>query len=52
MGCTIFFGWIFFAALVVVAAQSQGRSGCGWFLIAAIISPLLAILLLLIMPAR
>lgn len=39
--------WLFFAILVGVYASRRGRSGVGWFLLATIISPLLAFLLCL-----
>lgn len=39
--------WLFFAVLVGIYASRQGRSGLGWFLLATVISPLLAILLCL-----
>lgn len=44
----IFF-WLFFAILVAMLAGKRGRSGFGWFLLSAIISPLLAVLLLLVL---
>jgi hypothetical protein len=46
----IFLFWIGFAVVVGVAANSRGRNGVGWGLLAAVISPLLAGLLLLAMP--
>jgi len=46
----LFLAWIIFAIVVAVAAGSRGRSGFGWFFLAAIISPLLALILLLILP--
>lgn len=39
--------WLFFAVLVGVFASRRGRSGGGWFILACIISPLLAFLLAL-----
>jgi hypothetical protein len=42
--------WFGFAAIVGVAANSRGRSGGGWFLLAILISPLLAGLLILALP--
>lgn len=41
--------WLGFAVVVGVAAANRGRSGVAWFLLAAIISPLLGGLLLLAM---
>lgn len=40
--------WLFFAALVGILAASWGRSGFGWFLLGCLLSPLLAIIILLI----
>jgi phosphotransferase system glucose/maltose/N-acetylglucosamine-specific IIC component len=34
--------WLFFAIMIGAAASSRGRSGFGWFLLAAVISPLLS----------
>jgi hypothetical protein len=42
--------WIRFVVVVGVAANSRGRDGGGWFLLAAVISPILAGLLLLALP--
>lgn len=44
------FFWIGFAIVVGVAAGGRGRSGVGWFLLALLVSPLLAGLLLLALP--
>ena len=41
--------WLFFALLVGMFASKRGRSGAGWMVLAAIISPLLAWLLLLVL---
>jgi hypothetical protein len=46
----IFIIWLVFAFLVGIAASSRGRSGAGWFLLAVIISPLIAILFVLALP--
>ena len=46
----IFLFWIGFAVIVGVAANTRGRSGFGWFLLAVGISPLLAGLLLIVLP--
>lgn len=43
--------WCFFAAGVAVAANARGRSPLGWFLLACVISPLLAVILLTVMPS-
>jgi hypothetical protein len=42
----IFF-WIGFSVIVAVAANTRGRSAVGWFILAILISPLLAGLLVL-----
>jgi hypothetical protein len=39
-----------FAIIVGIAANMRGRSGFGWFLLAVVISPLLAGLLVLALP--
>jgi hypothetical protein len=44
--------WLAFAAIVAVGANTRGRNPVGWFFLAAVISPLLAGLLLLAMPRR
>lgn len=44
--------WLVLAVIVGVAANTRGRSGIGWFVLAAIISPLLAGLLALALPGR
>ncbi len=46
----IFIGWLVFSVVVAVAASSRGRSGFGWFLLSFILSPLLAIILVLVLP--
>jgi hypothetical protein len=46
----IFMSWIGFAVVVGVAANNRGRNGAGWGMLAIVISPLLAGLLLLAMP--
>jgi hypothetical protein len=44
------FFWIVLAIIVGVAANTRGRNGFGWFLLAVVISPLFAGLLLLALP--
>jgi rRNA maturation protein Nop10 len=39
--------WLLCAVVVAVIAASRGRSGFGWFLLACVISPLLAVILVL-----
>ena len=48
----LIFFWLIFAILVGMLAGKRGRSGFGWFLVAAVISPLLAVLLLLVLADR
>lgn len=46
-----FFGFIIYVALcfvVYAVANSKGRSGCGWFLLSLLISPLIAIIIVAI----
>jgi uncharacterized membrane protein YhdT len=43
--------WCLFAVVVAVAANARGRSPFGWFLLACLISPLLAVILLALMPS-
>lgn len=44
--------WAIFAIVIAVGASSRGRSGFGWFILACVISPLIAGILLLLLPAR
>jgi hypothetical protein len=46
----IVFGWFMFSIIVGVGASTRGRNGGGWFLLALVISPLLAGLLVLALP--
>lgn len=41
--------WLVFAIIVGVVANGRGRSAIGWFLLALLISPLIAIIVLLVM---
>ena len=41
--------WSCFALAVGVGASSRGRSGVGWFLLSAIVSPLIRAVLLTLM---
>jgi len=45
---TIIFFWLLFALVVGMIASSRGRSGFGWFILACLISPLLAGIFLLL----
>lgn len=42
--------WVICAVIVAVGAAGRGRSGLSWFVLAIVISPLLALILLAIMP--
>ena len=47
-----FFVWIGFSMFVAVAANAGGRSGTTWFFISIAISPLLALMFVLVMARR
>ncbi len=42
--------WLVFAVVVGVAANGRGRTGIGWFLLAVVLSPLIAGVILAILP--
>jgi hypothetical protein len=46
----LLFVWLGFAIVVGIAAAHRGRSGAGWLLLAVVISPLIAGLLVLALP--
>ena len=49
----VIIGWLAFAVILgVYASNGRGRSGLGWFLLALLISPLLAWLLVLALPSK
>jgi|SRR6476646_5332803 hypothetical protein len=48
---TLIVFWVIFAIVVAVAANSRGRDSVGWFILACLISPLLAAILLALMPS-
>jgi hypothetical protein len=48
----VLFIWLGLAVVIGVAAGARGRSGFGWFLLAVLISPLLAGLLLIATPNK
>jgi len=48
----VFAIWLIFAVIVGIGASGRGRSGFGWFLLAVVISPLLAVVLLFLLPPR
>lgn len=45
----ILIGWFVFSTIVGIVAASRGRSGVGWFLLAALVSPLVAVIFCLIL---
>jgi hypothetical protein len=45
-------GWLIFSIVVGIGASGLGRSGFGWFVLAVVITPLLAVILLFLLPAR
>jgi hypothetical protein len=47
----IFFLWFVFAVVVGIGAGARGRNGFGWWLLAMLISPLLALILLVLLPS-
>jgi hypothetical protein len=49
-GAGIFLTWFAFAIIVGVAANTRGRNWAGWFVLAVLLSPLIAGLLLLALP--
>lgn len=44
--------WVVFAFVIAIGARARGRSGFWWLLIAVLISPLIAALLLLMLPRK
>lgn len=40
--------WLFFSVIVGVVASKKGRSGIGYFMLSAIISPLIGIIIVLV----
>lgn len=47
----IFFFWFVFAIGVGVIASSRGRDGFGWFCLAMLISPLIAVVIVALIPS-
>lgn len=45
----VFLLWAAFSVVVGIAASARGRSGFGWFLLSLVISPLIALILVLVM---
>lgn len=43
------FFWIVFCIVVAIIAKNKGRSGIAWFLLSLLISPLLALILVLVL---
>ena len=48
----IFFFWLILSIAIGIGAASRGRSGFGWFLLSIVISPLIALILLALMPNK
>lgn len=48
----IFIGWLVLSLIVGAIAGKRGRSSGGWALLALVISPLLAVLILLVLQDR
>jgi hypothetical protein len=46
-----FIGWLIFSVVVGVAAGARGRGSGNWFVLAVLISPILAVILLALMPS-
>ena len=46
----IFILWPLLALVVAAAAQSRGRSGLGWFILAVVLSPLVGLILVQLLP--
>lgn len=44
--------WTVCAFVVAAAARARGRSAIGWFMLSVLLSPLIAVLLLIAFPAR
>lgn len=44
--------WFIFAVVVGICGSSRGRSGIGWFFLAALLSPVLMLILLLVLPRK
>jgi ABC-type transport system involved in cytochrome c biogenesis permease subunit len=42
--------WVVVSIIVGIAAGSRGRNGVGWFFVSILLSPVLALLLLLVFP--
>lgn len=42
--------WVFCSFIVAAAAGARGRSGVGWFLLAMVVSPILALVFVLVIP--
>src|SRR4051812_24078098 len=44
--------WIIFAAAAGFIASQRGRSGVGWFLLSIVISPLIAVIIVALIPSH
>jgi hypothetical protein len=52
MELQFFVFWLIFSIVVGIGAAGRGRNGAGWFLLSMVISPVLAFLLLVLLPSR
>lgn len=50
MGTSVVVFWCIFAVVVAIASNGRGRNPLGWFVLACVISPLLAFILLVALP--
>ncbi|MGF6309943.1 phosphotransferase system glucose/maltose/N-acetylglucosamine-specific IIC component [Bradyrhizobium sp. i1.8.4] len=48
----IFFFWFALSIVVGVAANARGRDGFGWFVLAIVLTPVIALLLVLVMKRK
>jgi hypothetical protein len=51
MGLSVFVFWVIFAIVVAIAENGRGRNPLGWFVLACVVSPLLAVILLVALPS-
>jgi len=49
-GLAVVVVWVTVSIIVGVAANSRGRNGVGWFFVSLLLSPIIALLLLLVFP--
>jgi drug/metabolite transporter (DMT)-like permease len=52
-GLAVVILWVMVSIIIGVAANSRGRNGVGWFFVSLLLSPIIALLLLLVfLPIR